>query len=634
MRKLIEFLLIFFLSNIVFANNIDSLKNVIYTSKNDTDKLHSCIKLSNSLFYSKPDTAKVYYYKALKFAEKLNLQKKQIQIEVNLGILFNETGKLSEAKKFLNKAYKTAVVIKDTSYITKVLGNLGNMYMINGEYEKALQKFNKVITFYEKINNNAGKAMVYGAIGNLYTKMENYDKAILFYKKAKKIFTEINAPKNNIATINLNEGIIYYHQKKLKKAKELLELAFVFFNKNDNMLNEAKSLSILGNIYSKEKSFNKAEDFYKKALDIYKKLDSKTDVATQFYNIGSLEYKQNNIKKSILYLKKSYDIAKKINNFYLQEKISAFLADDYSKINDYKNAYKFSVINKQFSDSILNTETSKKIAELEIKYQTAEKNRKLESLAKSKQLLEQKQKTDKILLIALIISIIVIILISVLIYNKQKLKAINREMQTNQKLYRLQMNPHFIFNALSTIQQFMINNDIEKSNKYLRKFSRLMRMILQSTNQDFITLTEEIQIIEHYLNIQQVLKNNIFDYEIRLSEEIDADNKKMLPVLLQPFVENSIKHAFKNISYKGKIQIIILEKNNYIYFEIIDNGIGIKDLSSNKKHKSMAIDITKNRLKTIFNGKLKKSRFEIKNITNNNKTGTKVSFRIPNKEIF
>ena len=199
-------------------------------------------------------------------------------------------------------------------------------------------------------------------------------------------------------------------------------------------------------------------------------------------------------------------------------------------------------------------------------------------------------------------------------------------LEIEQKLLRLQMNPHFIFNSLYAIQNFLTQNDTAKTNKYLIKFSRLLRLILESSAQSYITIEEEIEIIENYLTFQKLLNNDSFEFEIKYTDDIELDNVLIPPMLVQPFIENSIKHGFNSIDYKGELLIAFSKANNNLKIEVTDNGKGLKGNTSDINHKSMSTDITKKRLKSLMGRKYKN--FDLF-ISDNENRGTIVQFNIP-----
>ncbi len=190
------------------------------------------------------------------------------------------------------------------------------------------------------------------------------------------------------------------------------------------------------------------------------------------------------------------------------------------------------------------------------------------------------------------------------------------------------MNPHFIFNSINNIQSLIGKNDKEAIS-YLSKFSKLTRQILEYSNESHISFSEELSCMENYLKIQQLLYNQSFQYEISVSEDIDEESIFVPPMLTQPFVENAIKHGLQGMSTGGLITIGFKLVNKELWFEITDNGKGFAEKKKDSQHKSLAMSITKERLR--FYHQDKPFAIDAQNILNSGGKiiGAKIKFEIP-----
>ncbi len=181
-------------------------------------------------------------------------------------------------------------------------------------------------------------------------------------------------------------------------------------------------------------------------------------------------------------------------------------------------------------------------------------------------------------------------------YEKRKLQ------EAKLNALRNQMNPHFVFNSLNSIQSFIFKKDIEKANYYLSKFSRLMRDSLQYTRLDYITLREEVDFIKNYLELEAMRFSGKFEFKIRMEESLDLEFITIPSLIIQPVLENSIKHAFNNLPYLGLLTIDIKEKDeNRLEVFVQDNGSGLtanqeKNNQENAMYKSLGLEIIKDRI--------------------------------------
>lgn len=223
--------------------------------------------------------------------------------------------------------------------------------------------------------------------------------------------------------------------------------------------------------------------------------------------------------------------------------------------------------------------------------------------------------------------------------NQQIIDRINLEKNVNQsklKAIKSQMNPHFFYNALNTIQSFILSNDKKLAVNYLSKFSTLTRTILEMTEKEWVTIAEEKKTLSLYLDIEKARFDADFDYEISVASNLDAENLKIPSMLLQPYVENAIKHGLLHKSGSKKINITFTQETNFLKIEIDDNGIGRKksqELNSikNKKHNSFATEAMQNRI-DLLNQTYKEKisiTFTDKENENHMPIGTLVTFHLP-----
>jgi len=247
------------------------------------------------------------------------------------------------------------------------------------------------------------------------------------------------------------------------------------------------------------------------------------------------------------------------------------------------------------------------------------------------------------------ICVVAIALLGYLIYqwrtnvNKRK-AATSRLLQRSkmlvleQKSLNANMNRHFIFNALNSIQYYINNEDKKTANEYLASFAKLIRKNLDDAHQNLVSLSEELERLELYLSLEHMRFDDKFNYEIKLDEDVDIDSIKIPSMILQPFVENSIKHGILPLNKKGEVCIQISKNNkDQLVFGIEDNGIGI-DQSLKKKdagqrtHISKGMNITKSRmdlLKKITNKNFQIRGPEVIKDKDDNTLGTKVEITLP-----
>jgi LytS/YehU family sensor histidine kinase len=203
----------------------------------------------------------------------------------------------------------------------------------------------------------------------------------------------------------------------------------------------------------------------------------------------------------------------------------------------------------------------------------------------------------------------------------------------SEKLLISQMNPHFIFNSLNAIQNFIFKQDHYLAGIYLKQFSELMRMILEFSRREYISLEEEYRFMVSYLDLQKLRFGGKFDYSIVIDGDLDRDSVLIPPMLGQPFAENAIEHGIFHLESKGVLSIRIRPEGDMLVYEVEDNGVGLAAAKLWKRphHKSLATDITRERLASLHRENSEKGELEIidKNSLPGMGSGVIVKFTIP-----
>jgi LytS/YehU family sensor histidine kinase len=273
-----------------------------------------------------------------------------------------------------------------------------------------------------------------------------------------------------------------------------------------------------------------------------------------------------------------------------------------------------------YSDSLINEENTKKTVQSQMQYEFDKK----EAITKSEQDKKDAVATAEIKRQTLIknsilggigvISIFSFLLISS--FNRRRKTSFEKQVtEVEMKALRSQMNPHFIFNSLHSINNYMMDNDKKNASDYLGKFSKLMRMILENSSEREVALEEDLSALELYLQLEAMRFENKFTYKIEVADDIDKENTLVPPLILQPFVENSILHGLQNKESNGKIMVHLQKENNMIICTVEDNGVGrqkameMKEKTAAHQGESLGMKITNARIDII--NKIKKAKASV-----------------------
>jgi len=642
------FLFIGLLSHGQNSQKLDSMLKVMQSEKEDTNKVKTLIRISEQYasndFKKNFDFAKCafnlaeklkwdkglawsystmgtscynqsdfpttlnYRLKELVIWQKLKHKKNICRTLSNIGICYSDLGNNVKAMEYYISALEMAEKINLTDQKIYTLTNIATIYEVQKNFEKALEYYFKSLQLAEQYKYNENVAINLSNIGNIYTAQGNYTKALAIYFKALKVDEQIDN-KNLICSVYANIAAVYQHQ--------------------------GDSANDKGNTALLEKKNNQALNYYLKALKYAEDIGNEYFQACMLGNMGEMYTTLKNFKIAEEYLKKSFGIATKLNSVERITSDHQHFYDLYKKMNISDQALQHYEKYISLRDSILNEDNKKAISALEIKYETEKKEAENKTLAQENKLQTLEISTDRYLLVGLIGLLCLALCLGFLIIRQNKLKAKQTVVQFEQKLLRTQMNPHFIFNSLASIESFIYEHQPKEAGVYLSNFSRLMRLILENSALEYITLEKEIEFLNYYLSLQKLRLDDNLSYTIEVDKNIDPEHIYIPPMLTQPFIENAIEHGFRGSEKPGDLKVLFNLVSTNLQVQIIDNGIGIdkaqqqKDL--HKKHKSMATQITMERLAFLNKSKKKKLSFTYTDMTDAQAdlSGTKIVFLIP-----
>lgn len=590
-----------------------------------------------------------YFLEKAIFLAKKGRNYNQIAESDNLiAMNFMRQNNKDSAMYFVNRAIQYSRRSSNQEDLSYCIQTQALIYNHFGQVELSVAKNILALEFSKKINDVYQRTKLNLAIGKSQREILNLDDAAYYFRRALTNSIKIEDYRQmGLALSNL--GSISYERKSFDDALSLTKRGINLLSKSNDSDGLGEAHNNLGLIYREMKDYNSAALNFNKALVLFESTGNKEQIANVYHNVGTVFQKQQKYLNALKYLKRSIDIREKIgfkNNSYPTFRV---IAEVYSSIGKTKEALKYINLHLQLLDKNQSLQSTRQIAELSELYRSEQRERLIETQAES----IQRQKQDKILtstklensqlrndfqLYIIVAFLLIIVLATIILFyrwNQTKIKQQQREAEMSQTLLRTQMNPHFVFNAMSVIQSYIYENDAVNSSKFLVNFSRLMRLILENSSKEFIPLETEVEIIQKYLETQQLRFEDRFQFEINISPELDKENTFIPPMITQPFIENSVEHGQLHAVKNGRINISFKKATNMLQIHIEDNGIGRKHASENKKskeHKSMAINITKERIDNL-NKKYKTDGFlKIEDHNKKQHTGTSVIITLPFNE--
>lgn len=562
MRKLLPIILSVLLTVTVSAQQkkIDSLRQLLRNYSNqDTLKISTLVQISYAINTINTDSALVYADKAIQLSENLNWATGLATSYRQKGLVFYYKSDYVNALMFSQKALGFTKLVKSKLIEASIYSNIGNIYADIEDFDKALENYQKYLKVAEQVKSIPDQLNALVNIAVVYTEQGKYHEAVNMYLGSLKLAEDHNFDAF-IPTICNNLSRTYIYLLENEKATKYLSIG----------IQKAKELN---NVY---------------ALSILKR------------NLADVYFKENNLEQAESLLLESISLAKLNNTIEWEAQSLKLLYQVYEKQRQSQKAFDAYKMYIELRDSIVNED---KKAEL-IKRDLIFENDKKQAIAHAE--IEKQKLLKKGTIIGGSSLILATLIGFVLYYRKQNAVALKQEAEFNAKVsdtelkaLRAQMNPHFIFNALNSINDFIVKNDAESASKYLTKFAKIMRQTLENSIQKEIILADDLKLLELYMQIEAMRLNNKFKYTINIDNQIDVENTLVPPLILQPFIENSIWHGISKKESIGHITISIEKEDDMLVCIVDDDGVGLQKSTSNKNKISLGQSITKNRIDII-----------------------------------
>ena len=529
-----------------------------------------------------------------------NLELKVFSLNM-LSVVYRRMDAIKTALDYAQEAIELAETVKEPSEglkrsINVSLNGIGNIYLTLKQYTIAIEKFKKSLLLEQSLNNQLGLAINNQNIGECYEELGQLDLALNYYRKSLAFNEELD---NEMGRILCNNSIsqVYIKQGKLQQALHILEPTL-------------KKAIALGD----------------KFITAYVYINLGWDLM----ELGQYDTSEENLLEGIR-LAVNHDLKA------FQALGYNYLSDLYAKKNNYEKSLTYYKRSKKIDEEVTNETNIRYVNDILFRYDTEKKNNQIETLARENELINLKLKKNENTILVSTLLLALCALILYILYRQYQLKNEKKLLTLEQSMLRSQMNPHFLFNSLNSIKLYIINNEKKNAVYYLNKFSKLVRKILEASSLKEISLAEELETIELYMNIENIRFSNEINFEINIEDGIDANAIKIPSLILQPFLENAIWHGLSSKEGEKNIQIGVKRENAYFTsIAISDNGIGRKAaeiIKENKvlKRKSIGIDITKERLANFSKDYENSFDFEIIDLYDENQKskGTKIVIYIP-----
>ncbi|MBW8523294.1 histidine kinase [Chryseobacterium chendengshani] len=524
-------------------------------------------------------------------------------------ILYSQTTNVVKEVQAETKKLSKAVDSKNESAEADSYYNIGETFYNNGNFPKSEEYFIKSKNIYEKLNDKQNLEKVTRKLAQsqenqnkLRSALNNYEVASnIGYSKSKKVLnandvSRLSSPsvaqkaeaiqnninisekennKEDLAASYSQMADVNMEQKNIPKAEENLNSAYQI-SKKDAPQQALEINQKLTDFYVGNKNFDKAIEAKKEVLKEDFVKDNSQKKVEQIQELAEIYIKKNDPEEAIVLLKNAYDIAlnkghtleaqksvKKLDSLY------AISENTTASVNLYRDFL------KRLPDLV---SKDRSLVDNKILEDTEQRISQLEQEKKLKDELIRKKNIFNYSLIAVLVLLSCLVFFIFRMLKKVQIKNKKIALQS----LRREMNPHFIFNSLNSVNQFIATNNELEANQYLTKFSKLMRGVMENSAEDFIPFHQELDLLQNYLALEKTRFAEKFDYEIIVDENLNRQNLQIPGMMVQPFLENAIWHGLRYRTEKGFLKLSFKKENQHLKICIEDNGIGIEESKKQK----------------------------------------------------
>ncbi|MBE0662162.1 MAG: histidine kinase [Bacteroidales bacterium] len=643
---------------------------------------HQRMKAWNQLaFYhalSTPDSALFYAERALQLADKFNDEDERRYALRNFGNAYALQCNYREALIHLHKALEIAEKRNDRRRMLELYCDIGKLNYDIEDYILSFKYYDLMMVILSNsqseersIVSPIEEALIYTYAGGTAREAKKFDSAVRYYQKYIELSRQHNFPYelNHNAVSSLAETYAFAAEYDSALKYTYAARSYYPVNKNKDFGQHIGDEFAIGLLMYKKDRFTEALELLRVSYDEHKQsgslyssvIDARAlgfvnfslkqyDSALYWYNIAQshavefvnqLRSVEDGSKKPIVYSGYQYlfniNDEEIIQRFYrtmmsLHKRYTTL----YKTIGNYAKALEHSELKSAYNDSMTNLTQKVEERKMQIRLETEKIEQQLALLVTDNALKQSKLRNNSLIFLSVILALLLTLMLGYFFFRQRRIREMQEKIIIEQRLLRSQMNPHFIFNSLASIQNFIVKQDDTNASIYLSRFSELVRSILNNSLEEQISLEREINTIENYLELQKVRFREKFDYQLFVDKRLDTENTFIPPMLAQPFIENAIEHGIKHKDEKGHISIRFEPKNGGIEMIIEDDGIGRRKahelrMQFNKDHKSLATAITQDRI-AVLNRKLRhKITMQIVDLKDEQgeARGTRVVFGVP-----
>ena len=557
-------------------------------------------------------------------------QKQWFHATSMLGQVLQRRSQLDSAQALYEDVLLHAELDRDTFWIGAAWINIGVTREIRGDYPGALQAGLNALRWKELLGDSISLARVLHNLSLLQWRRDSVEQALHYLQRSLAI--KRSRDPNAVASSLNGMGVLLIEAGRYDSAIVVLRESLLLEDSLSEGAGREIPISNLGLAFERVGQLDSAAFHYLQGLHDARVQGNQEVEIRCLYGLGDVRRAQGRLKEAGPFLDSSLAIAKRIGSLEDMKEAHISLANLYEELHDPATALEHFRAYHNLNDSLMNEATRGQMAELQMRYDTEQKDRENTELRVAEEIASLRADRNRWLAVGIGVLAITIIVSAWSIVQRNRQRARQREAELEQEALRLQMDPHFLFNALNTVPGLYASGDVATANDHVGHLSRFLRLVLETSRRRTIPLEQEIQLVEHYLRISANRKPGSFTWDVKVMPYVQAERIAIPPMLIQPVVENAIEHGFSGVA-KGHLSVLVDRAGSVLHIEVKDNGIGrgaAAQRPSRRNGTSMGVDLVRKRIALFDAGTSISEAVQVRDLKDEHgaSTGTLVTIRL------
>lgn len=499
------------------------------------------------------------------------LVKQRIQVLALLGRVMQRRLLNDSALSLYREGLELAEATADTAAMGTMWLNIGVALEDKERYTEALEAQLNALRWKELSHEERSLARVLHNLGVLYWRQDSTEQALRLIERS--IAIKRRHDPGSVAVGLNGMGLLLMELGRLDTALTVLRASLALEDSLDQGADREVQLSNIALCFERMGQLDSAIHYYTVTSELARTRDDRSVLGPSLYGLGEVLRMQGRTAEALPLLDSSLAMATRLGIREDQREAHYSLSQLHEGLGNTTAALQHYKAYHALSDSLMNADTEATMNELRLRYATGKKDRENKELRSAQELAELRAARNRWIAVGTALLALAGSALAWTVVQRNRQRARQREAELEQQALRLQMDPHFLFNALNTIPGLYASGDAALANDHIGHLSKYLRLVLETSRRRVVPLAQEIALVEHYLQVSANRRPGQFTWQLQVQPYVRTERVAVPPMLVQPLVENALEHAFPT-GRTGHLRVLIDQAGSVLHIEVTDNGVG------------------------------------------------------------